>query len=52
MLKFSILYEFWTFLNFVKSGGLHLSLSFLLFIGALIVLTEGPVIAPFIYTLF
>ena len=52
MSKLSILSEFWDFLNVRKKWWLAPIIIFLVLFGALIVLTEGSVIAPFIYTLF
>ena len=50
--KFSIIKEFWEFLKVRKKWWLMPIVFFLLLLGALIVLTEGSAIAPFIYTLF
>tara|TARA_B100001027_G_C16125956_1_gene267040 strand:- start:329 stop:487 length:159 start_codon:yes stop_codon:yes gene_type:complete len=52
MSKFSILYEFYDFLKIRKKWWLAPILFFLLLFGALLFLTEGSAIAPFIYTLF
>jgi|TARA_B100000315_G_scaffold178429_1_gene167090 hypothetical protein len=52
MSKLSILLEFWTFLKIRKKWWLAPIIIFLGLFGALIVLAEGSVIAPFIYTLF
>ena len=52
MSKLSILSEFWDFLKVRKKWWLAPIMIFLVLFGALIVLTEGSVIAPFIYTLF
>tara|TARA_B100002052_G_scaffold292132_1_gene313213 strand:+ start:471 stop:629 length:159 start_codon:yes stop_codon:yes gene_type:complete len=52
MSKMYILYEFLEFLKERKKWWLAPILFFLLLFGALIVLTEGTAIAPFIYTLF
>ena len=52
MSKISILIEFWEFLKERKKWWLAPILFFLLLFGMLIVLTEGTVIAPFIYALF
>lgn len=50
--KLSILGEFWEFLKVRKKWWLLPIVFFLLLLGALIVLTEGSALAPFIYTLF
>jgi len=50
--KLSILAEFWDFLKMRKKWWLLPIVFFLLLLGALIVLTEGSALAPFIYTLF
>tara|TARA_Y100001958_G_C21245385_1_gene575054 strand:- start:1589 stop:1732 length:144 start_codon:yes stop_codon:yes gene_type:complete len=47
-----MLYEFLEFLKERKKWWLTPIFLFLLLFGALIVLTEGTAIAPFIYTLF
>lgn len=52
MSKLSILAEFWDFLKVRKKWWLLPIVFFLLLLGALIVLTEGSALAPFIYTLF
>ena len=52
MSKLSILKEFWDFLKSRKKWWLAPIILFLLLLGALIVLAEGSVLAPFIYTLF
>ena len=52
MSKISILKEFWDFLKTRKKWWLTPIVLFLLLLGALIVLTEGSALAPFIYTLF
>ena len=52
MSKFSIIIEFWEFLKIRKKFWLVPIIFFLLLFGTLIVLTEGTVIAPFIYALF
>ena len=52
MSKFSIFIEFWEFLKVRKKWWLAPIIIFLVLFGALIVLTEGSAIAPFIYTLF
>jgi len=48
----SLLLEFWQLLRERKKWWLAPILLVLLFMGLLIVLTQGSVIAPFIYTLF
>ena len=52
MSKLSILGEFWSFLKVRKKWWLAPIVIFLLLLGTLIILTEGSVIAPFIYALF
>jgi hypothetical protein len=52
MSKWSIISEFWNFLKVRKKWWLAPLVIFLLLLGALIVLTEGSAIAPFIYALF
>ena len=52
MSKISVLLEFWEFLKERKKWWLAPILFFLLLFGMLIVLTEGTVIAPFIYAIF
>jgi len=52
MSKFSIIKEFWDYLKIRKKWWLVPIIIFLVLFGALIVLTEGSAIAPFIYTLF
>jgi Family of unknown function (DUF5989) len=44
--------ELWGFLKDRKKFWLMPIILFLIFLGALMVLTEGSVVAPFIYTLF
>jgi Family of unknown function (DUF5989) len=44
--------ELWGFLKDRKKFWLMPVILFLIFLGALMVLTEGSVVAPFIYTLF
>ncbi|HEV3074802.1 MAG TPA: DUF5989 family protein [Thermoanaerobaculia bacterium] len=48
----SILRELWLFMRLRKKYWLHPVLIMLAVFGALIVLTQGSVVAPFIYTLF
>ena len=50
--KISIISEFWDFLKTRKKWWLAPIVLFLVLLGALIVLTEGSALAPFIYTLF
>jgi hypothetical protein len=52
MSKLSILSEFWDFLKVRKKWWLAPIVIILLLLGALIVLTEGSAVAPFIYTIF
>ena len=52
MNKLSILLEFWHFLVERKKWWLAPIIIFLVLFSALIVLTEGTAIAPFIYALF
>ena len=48
----SFLKEFWEFLKIRKKYWLFPILFFLVFFGALIILSQGSAIAPFIYTIF
>tara|TARA_B100001113_G_scaffold253229_1_gene208777 strand:+ start:1128 stop:1286 length:159 start_codon:yes stop_codon:yes gene_type:complete len=52
MKKLSILFEFYDFLKSRKKWWLTPIILFLFLFSALIVLTEGTAIAPFIYTIF
>ena len=52
MSKVSIIVEFLEFVRTKKKWWLTPIIIFLLLLGALIVLTEGSAISPFIYTLF
>jgi hypothetical protein len=52
MNKLGILYEFWEFLKFRKKWWLLPIMVFLVLFGALIILSQGSAIAPFIYTVF
>tara|TARA_Y100001970_G_scaffold282869_1_gene396771 strand:- start:4283 stop:4441 length:159 start_codon:yes stop_codon:yes gene_type:complete len=52
MSKIFILSEFWEYLKVRKKYWLAPIVLFLLLFGALIVLTEGSAIAPFIYAIF
>ncbi len=50
--KISILKEFWLFLKVRKKWWLAPIITVLVLLGALIILTQGSSLAPFIYTLF
>lgn len=50
--KISILGEFWEFLKVRKKWWLTPIVLILLALGALIILTEGSAVAPFVYSLF
>jgi hypothetical protein len=50
--KLVIIKEFWDFIKVRKKWWLAPIVFILILLGALIVLTEGSAIAPFIYTLF
>ena len=52
MSKLSIVSELWQFLRVRKKWWLAPILVFLLLLGALIVLTQGSALAPFIYSIF
>jgi len=52
MSRLSIVKEFWQFLKVRKKWWLLPIVVFLVLLGALLVLSEGSAIAPFIYTLF
>ena len=52
MSKLSIALEFWEFLKVRKKYWLAPIVLFLMLLGALIILTEGSAIAPFIYAIF
>ncbi len=52
MSKLSILLEFWDFMKHRKKWWLTPIIFLLILFSALIFLTEGSAIAPFIYTLF
>ncbi|MCH8904490.1 MAG: hypothetical protein IIA45_11310 [Bacteroidetes bacterium] len=52
MSKLAIFKEFWDFLRVRKKWWLIPIIVFLVLLGALIFLTEGSAVAPFIYTLF
>ena len=48
----SFLIEFWNFLKARKKYWLFPIIFFIVLFGALIVLTQGTAVAPFIYTIF
>ena len=50
--KLAIIAEFWDFLKVRKKWWLAPIVIILFLLGALIVLTEGSAVAPFIYTIF
>lgn len=52
MSKLSIMMEFWPFLKFRKKYWLLPIVLMLLALGALLILTEGSALAPFIYAIF
>ena len=52
MSKLAIISEFWVYLKVRKKWWLAPIIIFLVLLGALIVLTEGSALSPFIYTLF
>ena len=52
MSKLSIMMEFWQFLKYRKKYWLLPIVMILLALGALLILTEGSVLAPFIYAIF
>ena len=52
MSKISILKELWEFFKVRKKWWLAPIVIFLVLFGALIILTEGSALAPFIYALF
>ncbi len=52
MSKVSVLTQFWEFLRIRKKWWLAPIVIALVLVGALIVLSEGSALAPFIYTLF
>ena len=51
-MKSVFLTQFWEFLKVRKKWWLGPIIGMLLFLGALLVLTQGSAVAPFIYTLF
>ena len=52
MSKIGIVGEFWDFLKVRKKWWLAPIVITLLLLGALIILSEGSAVAPFIYTIF
>ena len=52
MSKLSIMMEFWQFLRVRKKYWLLPIVLILLALGALLILTEGSALAPFIYAIF
>jgi len=52
MSKLSIISELWDYLKMRKKWWLAPIVFFLLLIGVMLILAEGSVVAPFIYTLF
>lgn len=52
MSKVGILMEFWDFLRVRKKFWLLPIVMMLFLLGALIIMTANPVLAPFIYTMF
>ncbi|MBW1712649.1 MAG: hypothetical protein JRJ59_05845 [Deltaproteobacteria bacterium] len=52
MSKASIVAEFWEFIKVRKKFWLLPIVVMLVFLGALIVMTQGSAVAPFIYALF
>ncbi|MCX6581506.1 MAG: DUF5989 family protein [Candidatus Aminicenantes bacterium] len=52
MSKMSIIKEFWDFLKVRKKWWLAPIVLILLLLGALLLLTEGSALAPFIYAIF
>jgi hypothetical protein len=50
--KLSILKEFWSFLRVRKKWWIAPIVMLLLTLGFILVVTEGSVLAPFIYSLF
>lgn len=52
MSKLSIMMEFWQFLRVRKKYWLLPIVIVLLALGALLILTEGSALAPFIYAIF
>ena len=52
MSKLGIMVEFWDFLKVRKKWWLAPIVLVLVLLGALIILSEGSAVAPFIYTIF
>lgn len=52
MSKISILSELWEFLKVRKKWWLLPIIVFLVLLGALIIITQGSALAPFIYAIF
>ena len=52
MSKILVLKEIWLFIKIRKKWWLLPIITFLVLLGALIILTQGSTLAPFIYTLF
>ena len=52
MMKHSVIGEFWEFMRFRKRFWLLPILIMLLFLSAIVVITESSAVAPFIYALF
>ncbi len=52
ILKMNFFYEFWQFLRIRKKYWLLPIIIVLVIFGGLIVLTQGSVVAPFIYAIF
>ena len=52
MNRLGILREFWSFLRIRKKWWLMPIVFFLLTLGAILVVSKGSALAPFIYTLF
>lgn len=50
--KLSIIKEFWDFLKVRKKWWLLPIMFFLVLLGALVFVSQGSVVAPFIYTIF
>ena len=49
---FSLLGEFWAFMRMQKKWWLAPLIIVLIFMGMLVILTEGSALAPFIYAIF
>lgn len=52
MSKLSILKEFWDFLKSRRKWWIFVAALFLILIGSFLFLSQGSVVAPFIYTIF